>query len=54
MGVLRLQEDDGKLREDVLVLLPASIVASDDGRWRVTVATREKVAAHFGSKICMI
>jgi hypothetical protein len=28
MGVLELQEDDGKLHEDVLVLLPMSIAAS--------------------------
>jgi hypothetical protein len=28
-GVLRLQEDDGKLHSDVLILLPASIAVSD-------------------------
>jgi hypothetical protein len=27
-GALQLQEDSGKIREDVLVLLPASIAAS--------------------------
>jgi hypothetical protein len=29
VGVLRLQEDDGKLHSDVLIFPPASIVGSD-------------------------
>jgi hypothetical protein len=31
-GVLRLQEDDAKLRKDVLILLPFSILASEGKR----------------------
>jgi hypothetical protein len=53
-GVLRLQEDNEKLREDVLVLLPASIVVSGGGRWRAIAVARAKAAARFGSKICTI
>jgi hypothetical protein len=53
-GVLRLQEDDGKLREDVLVHLPASIAVSGSGRRRATAAARAKAVARFGSKICTI
>jgi hypothetical protein len=49
--VLRLQEDDGKLCEDVLVFLLASIAASGGGRRRVTAAARAKAAVRFGSKI---
>jgi hypothetical protein len=51
VGVLQLQEDDGKLREDVLVLLPASIATSDGGRRHATTVARAKVATQFGSKI---
>jgi hypothetical protein len=50
VGVLWLQENDRKLHEHVLVLLPASIVASGGRRWHVTAAARAKVAAQFGSK----
>jgi hypothetical protein len=53
-GVLRLREDDGKLHEDVLALLPASIAASGGGRWCTTAAAGAKSAAQFGSKICTI
>jgi hypothetical protein len=50
-GVLWLQEDDGKLHEDVLVLLPASIAASGGGRRRATTVAMAKMAAQFGFKI---
>jgi hypothetical protein len=50
-GVLWLQEDDGKLPEDVLVLLPASIATSGGGRRRATAVAMAKMAAQFGFKI---
>jgi hypothetical protein len=54
VGVLRLQEDGGKLREDVLILLLASIAASSGERRCVTAAARAKATAQIGSKIRMI
>jgi hypothetical protein len=38
VGVLQLQEDDGKLHSDILILLPASIAVSDGESWPTTMA----------------
>jgi hypothetical protein len=54
VGVLQLQEDDRKLHEDILIVLPASIAASGGGTWRAIAVARAKAMAQFGSKICMI
>jgi hypothetical protein len=54
MGVLRLQEDDGKLHRDVLVLLLASIPVSSGGRQCAMATTREKATTQFRSKIYTI
>jgi hypothetical protein len=49
-GVLRLQEDDGKLCEEVLILLPALIAASGVGKWRATAAARVRRVSSFAGK----
>jgi hypothetical protein len=54
VGVLRLQEDEGTLHEDILILLSASMVVSSGGRWRVIAAARAVVVVQFWSKIFMI
>jgi hypothetical protein len=46
-GVLRLQEDNGKLRKDVLVLLLASIAVGSGRRRRVTAAARVQLVLSF-------
>jgi hypothetical protein len=53
-GVLRLQEDNGKLCNDVLILLPASIAASGGENRCATTVAWAKAVAQFGSKIHMI
>jgi hypothetical protein len=50
VGVLWLQEDDGKLHEDVLVLLPASIAASGGRRQRTVAAARVRRVSSFAGK----
>jgi hypothetical protein len=49
-GVLQLQEDDGKLHKDVLILLPASIAASSGGKRRATVAARVRRVSSFAGR----
>jgi hypothetical protein len=46
-GVLRLQEDNGKLRKDVLILLLASIAVGSGRRQRVTAAARVQLVLSF-------
>jgi hypothetical protein len=50
VGVLRLQEDDGKLRKGVAVLLLASIAVSGSGRWCATAAARVHWVSSFAGK----